>query len=178
MRLGVYGGSFDPPHVGHVGAAEYLLQQGLVERLLVVPVFEHAFHKDMLAFDERLELCRLAFAHLPQVEVSELERELPRPNYTVNMLEAVSRQHPLDELRLIIGADVLLDLPRWHRIRDVERLAPLLVLGRVGFETQAAPSPVLPDVASSRLRETQPANWVGQVPTIVLSRIAERNLYR
>ena len=178
MRLGVYGGSFDPPHFGHVGAAEYLLRHRLVERLLVLPVFEHAFQKDMLAFDERLELCRLAFSHLPEVEVSDLERGLPRPNYTVNMLEAVARQHPLDELRLVVGADVLLDLPRWHRALDVERLAPLLVLGRVGFETQAAPAPVLPDVASSRLRETQPADWVGQVPTVVLSRIAERNLYR
>lgn len=148
----IFGGSFDPPHVGHVLAAEYVLLTEMVEKVTVVPVFRHAFDKEMADYEHRLELTRAAFGHLPDVEVSDVERALPTPSYTIRTLEALAERYPGDELRLLIGSDLLADAHRWVRFDEVCQLAPLLVLGRVGSAWEEAPA-VLPDVSSSRVRE-------------------------
>ncbi len=70
--LGVFGGSFDPPHVAHVLAASYALAVGNFERLLAVPVYAHAFDKKLASFEHRVAMCELAFAELPGVEVSRI----------------------------------------------------------------------------------------------------------
>jgi len=183
-NLAIFGGSFDPPHVGHVLAAQYVLSTEMVERVLVVPVFSHAFDKDMAAYDDRLELARAAFGQLPGVEVSDVERQLPTPSYTVRTLEELTARHPGDQLRLLVGADVLGDVERWVRFDEVCRLAPLLVLGRVGFGAENYPA-VLPDVSSTRVRrwlQERPAPValaeLGRaVPAAVLRQIEARRLY-
>ncbi len=181
LRLGVYGGSFDPPHVAHVGATRLVLGRGWVDRVLVVPVFEHAFHKDMTPFELRLELCRLAFADQPGVTVSDVERELPRPNFTVRLLEKLRENWPGAELRLIVGGDVVADFPRWQQSARVAELAPLLVLGRHGFAVDGAATPELPDVSSTELRRALASAADGElsslVPPTVLARIRELHLY-
>src|SRR3954453_19837484 len=75
-ELAILGGSFDPPHFGHVFLAAYALGSANVERVLVVPVFQHAFAKPLSPFEDRLHMCELAFRDLRRVEVSDLEREL------------------------------------------------------------------------------------------------------
>ena len=183
MRLGVYGGSFDPPHLAHVQVAARVVSDGLVDQVLVVPVHGRAFAKDLLPFTERLELCQLAFAGLDGVTVSDIERDLPTPNFTVETLLAVRTLHPAADLRLIVGADVLADLPRWHRIDEVLTLAPLLAVGRIGFNGIDVHDLALPDVASSRLRQDlrqrrdpdSPARQ--QLPRAVWDHIVDRGLY-
>ena len=76
QRVGVFGGSFNPPHVGHVLAAAYLLSMAAVDRVLVIPVFRHPFAKTLASFEDRLAMCQLAMTWLPQVEVSDIERQL------------------------------------------------------------------------------------------------------
>lgn len=153
MTLCVLGGSFDPPHVAHVLLAAYALSMGYAERVLVIPVFHHAFEKPLSPFALRLEMCRQAFAHEPRVEVSDIEASLPEPSYTVKTLEALLRQRPGVSLRLLIGADVARETSSWHRFSEVERLAPPLVVGRVGVEGEGFPPPVLPRVSSQELRK-------------------------
>lgn len=157
MRLAVYGGSFDPPHRAHVMAVQHVLSSDLVERVLVVPVYEHAFHKRMEAFEHRANMCDVAFSGLPNVEVSRIEATLPRPNYTVQTLQALRARYPEAELRLVVGADAVRDSSKWHRFDDVCRLAPLIVLGRVGVTDVEAPRPVLPGVSSTEIR-----SWLRQ----------------
>lgn len=184
MRLGVYGGSFDPPHLAHVQVASRLLARNIVDHVLVVPVFEHAFAKDLLPFEDRLDLCRLAFDGVTRVSVSDVERDLPRPNFTLNTLQAVRALYPEAELRLIVGSDVVADLPRWHRIEEVLRLAPLLAVGRIGFDEPGVHELELPDVASRRLREDlrqrsdRESAARQYLPSSVWQRIVERDLYR
>jgi nicotinate-nucleotide adenylyltransferase len=72
MTTAVFGGSFDPPHVAHLLVASYVLAVAECERLLVVPVREHAFQKPLTAFEQRVELCRACFADFTRVEVSTL----------------------------------------------------------------------------------------------------------
>ena len=149
--LGVFGGSFDPPHVAHVMAAAYALSMGAFERLLVVPVYEHAFDKRLESFEHRVKMCQLAFEDLQRIEVSRLESELSRPSRTLNLLEALGRRYPGHALRLVVGADLLGEVQRWHRFDEVSRLAPLFVIGRSG-SSHSVPGVELPAVSSTRVR--------------------------
>lgn len=182
----IFGGSFDPPHVAHVLAVDHVLEAGLADIVMVIPVFRHAFDKDMTPFDVRLSLVHAAFAGRPHVEVSDIERELPAPSYTVRTLEALRARYPDDELRLLVGSDLLSDTPRWHRYEDIIRMAPPIVLGRVGFPSPEAAPAVLPAISSSAIRawlakpedpEAQRAlEWA--LPRAVRLEIAARGLYR
>ncbi len=152
MIVAVYGGSFDPPHVGHVLAAHYVLSVGLAERVVVVPVFQHALEKQLAPFELRLSMCRRAFDSDRRITVSDVEEKLPRPSYTLATLQRLATLFPNDDLRLLVGADVLPEAPRWHRFEEVRRLAPLIVLGRAGVTSREAPEAVLPDVSSTEAR--------------------------
>jgi len=151
--VAIFGGSFNPPHVGHVLAAAYVLAVHEVDELLVVPAYRHPFHKELCSFEHREAMARLAFRHLPGVTVSAIERDLGAPvSRTVDTLEALRARHPEWRLRLVIGADVLHDRDKWHRFERVVELAPPIVLGRVGVCHPAAPRAVLPEVSSSEVR--------------------------
>lgn len=186
MTLAVYGGSFDPPHVGHVLAVHYVLSVGLADRVLVVPVYQHALNKILSPFEARLEMCRRAFSTDPRVEVNDIERSLPRPNYTLVTLEKLQERHPGEAFRLIVGADVLSEAPNWHRFDEVRRLAPLIVLGRAGVKSEDAPDALLPEVSSSEARtwwhadatEESKAKRERLIPRAVREVIQQRGLYQ
>ena len=150
-RVGVLGGSFDPPHVAHVLLAVYVLSIGEVDEVLVVPVFEHAFGKRLAAFAERFRMCELAFAGLQRVRVSRVEEDLPRPNRTLATLQRLQSDDPDASFRLVIGSDVLADARKWHAFDEVQRLAPPLVVTRPGH-AEVGPS-LLPDISSTHLRQ-------------------------
>lgn len=186
-RIAVFGGSFDPPHVGHVLLAAWALSAGGVDQLLVVPTYAHAFAKRSVPFPDRVAMARLAFSVLdPQaVEVSELEATLPPPSYTVRTLEAIRAARPDASLRLLVGADVLSDLPRWHQVERLEALAPLLVGGRAGHPRAAAGReiddavPSFPEVSSTEVRALLSAGRRAShlVPERVLEYVAHHRLY-
>lgn len=152
-RVAVFGGSFNPPHVAHVLAVSYVLACFEVERVLVVPVFEHAFDKDLAPFAQRFELARIAFGWLPGVEVSSVEERLPTPSFTLQTLTHLAAAHPHWALRFVIGSDVLHERDKWRAFDRIEALAPPIVLGRAGFPHPSAPPALLPEVSSTRVRE-------------------------
>ncbi|HVJ22212.1 MAG TPA: nicotinate-nicotinamide nucleotide adenylyltransferase [Polyangiaceae bacterium] len=182
MNVLFFGGSFDPPHVAHVLCVTYALSVGEFERVLVVPVFEHAFGKRLCPFEERVKMCELAFSLVPRVEVCRVEAELASPSYTLTTLEHLGRQHPDWRLRLLVGSDVLGDTSKWYRFDDVARLAPPFVVSRAGFGQQG----LLPDVSSTRVRELLAVRGRPEVdeelarlvPRTVLEAIDARGLYR
>jgi nicotinate-nucleotide adenylyltransferase len=185
MNVLFFGGSFDPPHVAHVLCAAYALCVGDFQRVLVVPVFEHAFGKQLCPFADRLRMCQLAFAPLQGVTVSGLEAELDRPSYTLNTLEHIERRHPDYKLRLLLGSDVLSDTEKWYRFEDVVRVAPPFVVPRAGFSRPGELSP-LPEVSSTDVRDllgrrADPAAaeaLTGLLPRAVLEHIDAQGLYR
>jgi nicotinate-nucleotide adenylyltransferase len=190
VKLGVFGGSFDPPHIAHVLAVRSVLVSRAVDRVVVMPVYGHAFGKRMASFEDRMAMCELAFsdllAELPgAVEVSRLEAELPPPSYTLHTLQELGRRYPEAELRLVVGGDVLRDHGKWYRWDAVVALAPLVALGRVGVSAEGAPQAVLPDVSSTDVRA-----WLAErsaetrrrlaevVPQNVLAYVDQHGLYR
>jgi nicotinate-nucleotide adenylyltransferase len=182
MRVAFFGGSFDPPHVGHVLGATYALSSGQVDRVLCVPVFAHPFAKSLSAFEHRLAMARLAFQTLTRAEVSDIERTLPTPNYTWHTLQALRQQHPEWQLRLLAGSDVFAERHKWQHFDEVVQLAPPLLLPRAGVPgTQET---VLPEVSSSQVRAllrdepiTSP-RLTALVPRNVLEYTAAHGLYR
>jgi nicotinate-nucleotide adenylyltransferase len=167
-ELAVLGGSFDPPHIGHVFLATYARSVAGVARVLVAPTFEHAFGKPLSAFEHRLRMSELAFSLIDGVEVSPIERELGGVSRTLRLVQELARRFPDHQLRLLVGADILLETQRWLRFEDIVALAPLLVAERAGFASAGdsalahagtapplgpgAGPPVLPQVSSSEIR--------------------------
>ncbi len=190
--MAIFGGSFNPPHVSHVLAVVYALSTAAIDEVLVVPVFSHPFSKELASFDDRLAMCELALGWIPRVRVSTVERELGGASLTLRTVEHLAATHPDWSLRLLIGSDVLGDLPKWHRFDRIAEVAPPLVLGRVGVVPPppgegpaaglAAPLPVLPRVSSTEIRAALALGELdavrARVPSAVLDYIDEHRLYR
>lgn len=137
QRIGIYGGSFQPPHIGHVRGAEYAQQALSLDKLFVIPAAQNP-HKpvDPAAPDpqQRLELARLAFSHIPGVEVSAIELDRGGLSYTADTLQQLKMAEPEAELVLLLGSDMLESFPRWHKYEQICRLAKLAVIHRGGRE--------------------------------------------
>lgn len=181
MRVAVFGGSFNPPHVAHLLAATFVLATEEVDRLLVVPTHRHPFAKALAPFDDRVAMCHAALGWLPGVEVSRIEEELEGDSLTLHTLERIRAGHPDWRLRLVVGADVLAETSKWYRWDAVRALAPPIVLGRAGVTAPGAPAAVLPEISSTRVRELiAKGAWselAPLVPRAVLAYIRERGLY-
>ena len=161
-RVAVYGGSFCPPHLGHLLAATYALGYGLDE-VWVFPVYQHRFAKPLQAdFATRLRWCAQTFAPLgPRVVIRDDERELVRAGgtgATIHLVQHLQQKHPDVRLRLLVGTDVLAERQRWLQWDELAQLAPPLVLPRAGAAVDSGfVGEVLPlavgDVSSTLLRE-------------------------
>ena len=118
MRTLIYGGSFNPPHLGHVTAVVAALEPREVDRVLVIPSGTPP-HKELAEGSpdspRRLELSRLAFGGLPGAEVCDIERRQDDVDYTVDTLQELERQYPEDEFALLVGTDMLLSIDTWRR---------------------------------------------------------------
>ena len=197
-RIGLLGGTFNPPHVGHMLCAQEALAALELDRALLMPVHTPP-HKELEAdpgADVRLELCRLAVGDAPGIEVSPLEVERRGRSYTVDTLRALHDADPENELTFIAGADQACGLPSWREPAAVLELAELAVaereatrredvLERLSGLPEAAGRVrffAMPrvDVSSSLVRRRvaagRPIRWL--VPDGVASAIAERGLYR
>ena len=133
-RLGVFGGTFDPVHVGHLVAAVNALHACALDRVLLV-VANRPWQKqdrEVTPADQRLALVEAAVAGTPGLEASSLEIDRGGDTYTADTLEALAAEDPGRELFLIVGADVAADLDSWRRVNVVRRLATLVVVSRPG----------------------------------------------
>jgi nicotinate-nucleotide adenylyltransferase len=135
MRLGLFGGTFDPIHLGHLILAEQCREACALDRVwFVVAGLPPHKMEGRTAVAHRLEMVRIAIAGHSAFEVSEIEAVRPGPHYSVETLEAVQGQHPEDDLFFLIGADSLVDLPFWREPERIAQLATIVVVNRPGIE--------------------------------------------
>lgn len=153
--IGVFGGSFNPPHIGHQLLVHYVLGRGLVDRVVVLPCYAHAFGKALCAFEHRCRWLQEMFQHETRVQVCGIEATLrhvlghaPR---SLEVLDALALRFPHAQLRWIIGQDILDsgETARWYRWDELQARYPLLVIPRATPETPG----VLPLVSSSQIRD-------------------------
>lgn len=132
-RIGIYGGSFNPPHAGHTLAAREMVEKLALDRLLVIPAASPP-HKKLPEGSpmpyERLELTRKAFSSVPCAEVSDIELRRDGPSYTVETIRQLRAEYPADELFLIMGTDMLLSFRTWYCPETIAQGAVLAVMHR------------------------------------------------
>ena len=189
MRTGVFGGTFDPPHLGHLIAAADAHRALALDRVVWVPSAQppHKAGRVRTPAATRLEMVRAAVAGDPRFAVDALELERPGPSYSADTLRELREREPAGELFFLLGADALRDLPGWHRPDEIARLARLAVLFREGDETRAAgPYAALPvavtrvDVSATDVRRRaargEPIRYL--VPEPVRAIVEREGLYR
>ena len=132
MRIGVFGGTFDPVHQGHLILAEQCREQGRLDEVLFVPAARppHKVDRSLTPFSQRVEMLALALAGQPAFRIGELERDRPGPSFTADTLDELHEHHPTADFWLIVGSDTLQDLPFWHDPLRIIRRAGLLVVAR------------------------------------------------
>jgi nicotinate-nucleotide adenylyltransferase len=142
MRLGLFGGTFDPIHLGHLILAEACREAVGLERVWFV-VAGSPPHKPAgrTPVSDRLEMVRIATAGHPAFEVSEIEARAAGPNYSFETVEAVQRDRPGDELFFLIGADSLAELPSWRHPQRIAAVATLVVVNRPGIDPAVLVAP-------------------------------------
>jgi nicotinate-nucleotide adenylyltransferase len=135
VRIGILGGSFNPPHLGHLVMAQEAHAQLGLEKVVLMPVAlpPHKVLVDDPGPEERFELCRLAVAKDERLEASRLELDRGGPSYTVDTLREIHEGSPGDELTFIVGGDVAQGLPAWREPEAVLELATLAVAEREGI---------------------------------------------
>jgi nicotinate-nucleotide adenylyltransferase len=177
-ELGVFGGSFDPPHLSHLTLALFGLSCGGLTRVIVAPTFIHALGKPLRDFEHRLRMCELAFRDLPAVEVSAIERELGGVSRTLRLVDALRERYPDHRLRLLIGSDILKEKERWQDFEQICARAPLLVAERPGF-AGAQGGPLLPEISSREIRDmlARGGDASAWLPASVREYIAAHGLY-
>ncbi len=121
QRVGVMGGTFDPPHAGHVAIAQSFLNSGLLDRLLILPtpVPPHKPDAKLTPYEHRLQMTRICFEYLERTSVDDFELALPSPHYTIYTLRKLSKQNPQAEFSLCIGQDSLNSLKSWYKWEEL-----------------------------------------------------------
>lgn len=132
MRIGIFGGTFNPVHLGHTALASYICNLGLVDEVWLMVSPQNPFKQDHQLLDEaiRLRLATLAVQDFPRLRASDFEFHLPRPSYTYVTLQELTRTCPDDTFSLIIGADNWAKFPAWRNSADILAHYPVIVYPR------------------------------------------------
>ena len=191
MRIGIYGGSFNPIHKGHTQLAASIVAQGLVDELwlTVSPLnpLKSGEVSDIAEYEHRLRMAELATQRIEGVKVSDFERKLSLPSYTITTLGELKKTYPQHEFVLVIGADNWESFPRWYHADEIIERYQILIYRRPGceFDETSLPASVkvvdtpLFDISSTEIRtsiaEGKPlTKWVDRK---VLSYIKRHHLY-
>ncbi len=121
QRIGIFGGTFNPIHRGHVRLAQHYIRELKLDELLIIPTKypPHKVARDLASSRHRLEMCRLAFADMPEVEVSDMEIQRPGRSYTVDTIRQLRQVYPQDKLFLIVGGDMFRTFKQWYRFDEI-----------------------------------------------------------
>ncbi|MBQ9640421.1 MAG: nicotinate (nicotinamide) nucleotide adenylyltransferase [Bacteroidaceae bacterium] len=158
MKIGIYGGSYNPIHRGHTELARLLVEQGLVDEvwLLVSPLnpLKQGETAEIAPYEHRLRMAELATEGMRGVRVSDFEGHLPVPSYMVHTLAELRRAYPEHEFTLVVGADNWLRFDRWYKSDEIRAQYPILVYRRPGYEVdvKTVDAPLF-DISSTQLRE-------------------------
>jgi nicotinate-nucleotide adenylyltransferase len=196
LRLGILGGTFNPPHLGHLVCAQEAYVQLELDQLMLMPtrIPPHKAVDEEPGPEHRLQLCRAAAAGDDRFVVSDLEVTREGPSYTVDTLEALKSLAPDTELFFIVGGDIAAGLPKWHEPERVLSLATLAVARRRGTSQASVKEALqqlrggertqffrMPRIGFSstmvrdRVRAAQPIKYI--VPDAVAGYIKEHGLY-
>ena len=129
MKVGIFGGTFDPPHNGHLALCRTVLESALVDRVIIVPCLRHAFGKQPVPFEHRVAMCELMAGQDEEVLVNEAEAALDEPGKTLALVRYLMSNNPDVEFRLVAGSDIWHERDKWYHFDDIARADPDLPHG-------------------------------------------------
>lgn len=191
MKLGVFGGTFDPPHVGHLIVAEDVAAALKLDRVIFIPTGTHPLKGERVGTtaDLRVQMIAAATSDSELFVVDERETLRPGLSYTIDTIHELRTENPGAELYLLVGSDILSEIHRWHRIEELAQSARLVVMTRPGADTdpgRVAGVSVLSvgvtdvEISSSDIRERvrtgRPYRYL--VPDTVYQIMVKHSLYR
>ena len=178
-RVGIYGGTFDPIHLGHLHVISQLIEKKLIDELLLIPAGQPLLreHSPSATGEQRLAMCELAISTLPEdvrlkIRIDPIEILREGPSYAIETVEAIQALHKDDEIFLIVGADAFAKIHQWHRADELQALVTIITINRPGFASTGIDIDAL-DVAATTIRQGLSA----QIPENVAAYIRENGLY-
>lgn len=192
MRIGIFGGSFDPIHTGHAIIAHHIIGSGVIDQLwlMVSPINPLKVGKARLVSDtDRLRMVEMVSRTLDGVETSAFEFTMPRPSFTIDTLNALQAKFPDDEFYLVIGADNWQVFDQWRSSDEILAKYHLLIYPRLGFEVDIpvalrdrvtlVDAPII-ELSSTMVRERLARGESARyyVPDAVLQYIQDKELYK
>lgn len=190
IRVGIFGGSFDPVHIGHKKQCESYLASGLIDEIWVVPAYvpPHKSLSKLASYSDRLTMLKLAFINSEGVFVKDIESNLPVPNYTLKTLEFLKSTYPDIDFSLCIGSDSLAEFHTWYEYKRIIGNTQLLVAVRPGVDLSSIDPSILKksilvdhipiDISSSEIRKELARSGTSKgLDDSVLNYIIEHKLY-
>jgi nicotinate-nucleotide adenylyltransferase len=179
-RIGIYGGTFDPIHNGHLHVITQLISRSIVDQLILIPAGSPWLRESapLAPGLNRLAMCELALSDLPdsiggQVEVSDTEINRSGPTYTIDTVLEIKKSHPDDTLVLIVGTDAYAQFDKWHRHEELAKLVEIIIVDRPEF-----PGASTLDIGALNVSATAVRNGhTEMVPESVATYIKESGLY-
>lgn len=190
MKIGLFFGSFNPIHIGHLIIANYLANHTDLDKvwLVVSPQNPLKKYSDLINTYDRLEMAKLATDNAQNIEVSDVELKLPQPSYTIDTLAHLKEKYPQHEFALIMGSDNLVSLPKWKNYKLILRDYKIYVYPRPGYENaELASDPAVTitmtpqmELSATFIRKSivEKKNIQFFVPDAVLKFIDNKGLYR
>lgn len=130
-KLGIFGGAFDPPHIGHLIEAQYATEELGLSKLLFIPAGDHPLKPQVSSAEERFEMTRIAIADNPLFKISDIELKRSGKSYTIDTLHQIKKLYPAEELFLIVGIDNADIFSKWHRGDEILEICKVVVLSRM-----------------------------------------------
>ncbi|PMP72639.1 MAG: nicotinic acid mononucleotide adenylyltransferase [Thermodesulfovibrio aggregans] len=135
MKIGLFGGTFNPIHYGHLRVAEEVREAFLLDKIIFIPAGIPPLKKyDIVEAMHRLKMTELAVKDNPFFEVSDFEAKQKKPSYTINTLTHLKRLYQKDTLFFIMGIDAFLELKSWYRYEELLRMVDFIIMSRPGFD--------------------------------------------
>lgn len=189
MKIGLYFGSFNPIHTGHLVIANFILNTDLIDKLWFVVSPQNPLKKSNSLLNEydRLHLVKRAVENDPRIHVSDIEFHLDKPSYTSQSLIYLQEKYPQHEFFIIIGADSYQNLHKWHNAEILIKNYQFIIYPRPGFEISSAPSNfhLVPDAPLLNISSTQVRGLITRgksirymVPDVVMEEIEAGQLYK
>ena len=192
-KTGIFGGAFNPVHIGHVRLAEEAVKQLKLRRLLIIPTYVSPHkHTELAPYEDRAEMCRRAFGHIPGAEVSDIEVRLGGTSYTINTVRALKDLYPDEQFFLLIGGDMLFSFDQWFKYESLLKETKVCAVARdsdslvdmMEYANELGRIKVLPtqavEMSSTAVRQTvaEGGDISGMVPAGAAEYIREKGLYR
>ncbi|UQS84372.1 nicotinate-nucleotide adenylyltransferase [Bombilactobacillus thymidiniphilus] len=186
QHVGILGGTFNPPHIGHLMMADQVMSQLGLDKIIFLPDANppHVDHKEAVPVLHRVEMVRRAIINHTNFDLGLMEVERGGISYTYDTVQQLVTEHPENKYYFIIGGDMVAYLPKWHRIDELVQLVQFVGVKRPNI-SQTSPYPIIwvnmpeVDISSTWIRKTLQNNGSVRyyVPDLVLQYIAEKRLY-